>query len=118
MMKPCLAQPHLVIREKVKKAPAVHKGDVVSFTFAVENTGTEPVRFDSVQVACDCTGAQLPPPLSPGQTATVTVTFDTGHAYGRQDRDVVVFTNDPGGPVRLRFKVNVRPTKTPAGATR
>jgi hypothetical protein len=103
-----LAQPRLSVTEARQGFGRVKKGEVVRLLYQVVNTGDKPLLLEDTKVSCDCTSARFPAePVMPGAAATVSVSFDTKGAYGRQDRVVELFSNDPKSPHRLRFKGTV-----------
>lgn len=89
------AQPKVVLSEKIYDFGLVPQGTVVEHDFILTNTGTLPLVINSVRPACGCTAA-LPPsgPIAPGQTGTITVTFNTSGYDGSKEKSVHVYTND------------------------
>ena len=105
------SQPRAEVTEWKKSFGTVKQGDPVRFEYEVKNAGTQPLIFTSYEVECSCTTATLPAqPVLPGQTGTIAVAFKTDAAIGRQERDVRVLSNEPGG-VKLRFKGSVEEKK-------
>lgn len=102
------AQPHLQLTESKKNFGFVKRGTVVTTTFEITNTGTSPLLITEAEVACSCTSVDFPKqPVLPAQKIVVTITFNTTTVYGRQDRTVLLKSNDPKGPHKLRFKATV-----------
>ena len=105
---PVVAQPSASVKEAKKNFGYVQRGTVVQNIFEVQNTGNQPLLLTEVEISCSCTSAEFPKePVLPGKIATVTVSFDTKTVYGRQDRVVLLHSNDPSGPVKLRYKGTV-----------
>lgn len=81
----------------------------VRIGFAFKNTGTQPVRILSVDSGCSCTtviNADLT--CAPGASNTLWLLYSPGGRVGRQERDVVVVTDDsPQKPHRLRWVVTI-----------
>jgi len=86
---------------------------VVSQTFPIQNTGSQPLLITSVVTSCGCTTADLSASLIPaGQRADLTVIFDPNFhdTSGPVTRLVWLETNDPDMPVvELRMDAVVRP---------
>lgn len=102
------AQPRLTITETKKNFGEVSKGYVVRSTYSFTNTGTEPLILDEPEIPCSCTTVEYPQqPVLPAQSGTIVIVFDTKSAYGRQDRTLQMSSNDPKGPVKLRWKGTV-----------
>lgn len=102
------AQPRLAIAEAKKNFGFVTRGTVVKNEYEVTNTGTQPLLITGVEIACSCTTVDFSEqPVLPGQKTTITVSFNTTTVWGRQDRTVLVNSNDPKGPYKLRYKGTV-----------
>ena len=100
-----LAQPKLEIKDAKKSFGFVKKGEVVKLNYEISNTGTEPLLINNVEVSCSCTSVEFDKkPILPGQNTLVTVIFDTKTVYDRQDRVVLVQSNDKKSPHKLRYK--------------
>ena len=103
-----ICQPKLEIAEAKRNFGFVKRGIVVKCDYEISNVGNQPLILDDAEVACSCTTVDYPDePILPNQKATIVVSFDTKSAYGRQDRIVKIFSNDPKSPAKLRFKGTV-----------
>ncbi|MEO6305676.1 MAG: DUF1573 domain-containing protein [Bacteroidia bacterium] len=99
------AQAKMEIKDAKKNFGFVKKGEVVKLDYEVNNTGTEPLIITDAEVSCSCTTVDFPKqPIAPGQVAKVIVSFDTKTVYDRQDRVVLLKSNDPNSPVKIRYK--------------
>src|SRR5437016_9830482 len=64
--------------------------------FKYQNTGSKPVRFQSVHTSCGCTAAQTQKDeVPPGEQGEITATFKIGDRTGTQLKTVTVNTDDP-----------------------
>src|SRR5437763_6016314 len=64
--------------------------------FKYQNTGSKPVRFQSVHTSCGCTAAQTQKDeVPPGEKGEITATFKIGDRTGTQVKTVTVDTDDP-----------------------
>ena len=98
-------QARLEVADAKKSFGFVKKGEVVNLDYAITNRGNQPLIISDAEISCSCTQVDFPKqPLLPGQSATVTVHFDTKSAYDRQDRVVYLNSNDPAGKAKLRYK--------------
>jgi hypothetical protein len=101
----CIAQAKLAVKDAKKNFGFVKQGTLVKNEFEINNTGNAPLIINDAKVECSCTSVDYPKqPLMPGQQATISVSFNTSDAYGRQDRVVELYSNDPASPGKLRFK--------------
>ena len=99
------AQPKLKVLDPKKNFGFVKKGEVVRVNYEVSNVGTTPLLITAIDIECSCTTAEFDKqPVLPGKTTTVTVIFNTQTVYDRQDRTVLIQSNDKDGPHKLRYK--------------
>lgn len=102
------SQAKLSVTESKKNFGHVKRGTVVKNEYEISNTGNAPLIINDVEIACSCTTVDFPKqPILPGQKAIVIVVFNTTTVYGRQDRIVLLKSNDPSGPGSLRYKGTV-----------
>lgn len=91
-----------VIREKDGKAHC---------QLRVKNTGTEPLLIVKVQVGCGCTGIDYPEqPIMPGDTATVSLSYNPSGRPGQFTKQAIIFTNTDTKRTILEISGNVIPT--------
>src|SRR5437667_10115216 len=70
--------------------------------FKYQNTGSKPVRFQSVHTSCGCTAAQTQKDeVPPGEKGEITATFKIGDRTGTQVKSVTVETDDPAHAVTV-----------------
>jgi len=86
--------------------PSMSDTNVVA-QYAFHNGGTYPVAIDSVKTSCGCTTATLDKKnYAPGEKGEISVNFDIGQRVGEQQKEIMVFTNDPREMmVLLRMKI-------------
>lgn len=105
-------------------------GGIVSKTFTIENSGTEPLQLYDVQTSCMCTTAQLKTKdnsskkfgmhektrsifeVAPGETAELIIEFDPNFhgpsGVGPISRTVTISTNDANNPgLAFQLSANV-----------
>ncbi|MBK9286075.1 MAG: DUF1573 domain-containing protein [Sphingobacteriaceae bacterium] len=99
------AQPKLKVLDAKKNFGMVKKGEVVKIDFEISNIGNEPLLITSVDITCSCTTAEFDKaPVLPGKNTIIRILFNTQTVYDRQDRTVLVQSNDKNGPYKLRYK--------------
>ena len=77
----------------------------------VKNTGTEPLLIVKVQVGCGCTGIDYPEqPIMPGDTATVSLSYNPSGRPGQFTKQAIIFTNTDTKRTILEISGNVIPT--------
>jgi hypothetical protein len=75
------------------------EGQMVNHTFKIKNVGNSELIIRGIKTSCGCTAAAPSKShLAPGETADVSVGFDTHFQKGHQTRTITAFTNDPGTP--------------------
>ena len=102
-------QAKIKIEDSKKNFGHVQRGEIIVNTYTVENTGNEPLLLKQVDIPCTCTRAEFDEkPILPGKNTFVKIIFNTKTVYGRQDRTVILQSNDPWHPeTKLRFKGTV-----------
>jgi len=99
------SQPKLEIKDAKKSFGFVKKGEVVKLNYDIFNKGNEPLLINNIEIGCSCTTVEYDKkPVPPGQNTTVTIIFDTKTVYDRQDRTVLIQSNDKNSPHKLRYK--------------
>lgn len=69
----------------------VTQGDYVTKVYTFTNTGEHPLVIFSAKGSCGCTVPQWPQdPVLPGETASITVKFDSKGKMGRQNKKVTI----------------------------
>lgn len=82
-------------------------------TFDFTNTGNQPLIISNAKGSCGCTVPSWPKePINPGQTATITVKYDTKRT-GAINKSVTITSNAVNEPTKvIRIKGNVLPKPT------
>lgn len=82
-------------------------------TFDFTNTGNQPLIISNAKGSCGCTVPSWPKePVTPGQTATITVKYDTKRT-GAINKSVTITSNAVNEPTKvIRIKGNVLPKPT------
>jgi hypothetical protein len=75
----------------------IEEGTVVTHVFTFTNAGNEPLILTDVKGSCGCTVPQWPrEPLAPGETASITVEFNSKAKSGKRNQRVTITSNtDP-----------------------
>lgn len=72
----------------------VTEGEIVSHVFTFTNTGTEPLIISDAKGSCGCTVPAKPvAPIDPGETASITVQFNTRNKKGMRNQKVTLTAN-------------------------
>lgn len=72
----------------------VTEGQIVSHVFTFTNTGTEPLIIVDARGSCGCTVPAKPVgPIAPGETASITVQFNTKNKKGMRNQKVTITAN-------------------------
>lgn len=99
------SQPRAEITDAKKNFGFVKKGEVVRIKYDIVNKGNQPLLINEIEIGCSCTTAEFDQnPILPGKSTVVTIIFDTFTVYDRQDRVVLLHSNDKKGPYKLRYK--------------
>ena len=88
----------------------IKEGDTAIHTFRFVNSGNARLLLNRVQTSCGCTHSDWPRGfISPGDTASLSVSFDSHDRSGPQEKTITIFANT--NPVRttVRLKGTVIP---------
>jgi hypothetical protein len=89
-----LAEGSLTVTPAVHDFGVVTEGVSLSHRFTVANEGNVPLSVVRVRTSCGCTASQLDKTeLAPGETAQLTVTYDTLNRPGAFTKTVHLFTD-------------------------
>jgi hypothetical protein len=73
---------------------AINEGEVVTHVFTFTNTGDEPLILSNARGSCGCTVPQWPKyPLAVGETASITVQFNSKNKKGNRSQKVTLIAN-------------------------
>ncbi len=88
------------------------QGDKITHTFSFKNTGKDPLVISAVQPTCGCTVTEWDrKPIPPGQSGSISVTFDSKSALNQQSKTVTIVSNASTGNERLYLRGNVLPKR-------
>lgn len=116
-----IAAPRMTIVEPVKDFGTVSKGEVLTFSFQIKNTGDENLEIIRVQPACGCTVAEYDAVIKPGETGRIKAAVETASFTGPINKAVTISSNDPDTPtaqVSVRAVVKPYVEAYPAGFVR
>lgn len=98
--------PRLQINETQHSFGTIKMGDIVSKDFILTNTGKKNLIIRQTFGTCGCTAsAAKKSTLSPGESTSLAVTFDSAGRKGNQNKIVYIFANDPVNPTQ-KIKIN------------
>ena len=90
----------------------IHQGDKVMHVFNFENTGDAPLIISNVQTTCGCTATDWPrDPVAPGESASITVNFNSAGKMGRQNKIITIVSNSTAAVNQVKIVTNVLPAK-------
>ncbi len=85
-------------------------GGKVSTVFEFKNEGMQPLVLSNVRASCGCTTPTWTrTPIEPGQTGTITVTYNPNGRPGRFQKTITITSNASNSPVKLYIKGEVIP---------
>ena len=78
---------------------AIWDFQTVTTTFPFTNTGSKTLVLNKLQAGCGCTKPVADKTvLQPGESGTITVTFDPKGKSNKQDKKVTIFSNSANNP--------------------
>ena len=89
----------------------IHEEDGrVSVEFSFKNEGMSPLVLSNVRASCGCTTPKWSKePIEPGQTGSITVTYNPNGRPGRFQKTVTITSNAQQSPARVYIKGEVIP---------
>ncbi len=88
----------------------IYQGDKVEHTFEFINIGSAPLIINNVLTTCGCTAPEWPrDPISPGNTGTIKVLFNSVGKMGRQNKVITIRSNSVEPDHRLKIVAMVLP---------
>ncbi|MBK6263681.1 DUF1573 domain-containing protein [Marivirga sp. S37H4] len=104
--------PDITFQETSHDFGDITQGDVVEHVFKFENTGNEPLILADVKTTCGCTAPSWPKePISPGETAELTVKFNSRGKMGRITKVITVVSNI-GENKTVKIVTNILPKES------
>ena len=102
--------PRVTLVEPQKDFGTVAKGEKLTWTFEIKNTGTANLEILGARPACGCTVADFDKVIEPGKTGKVVSVVDTTAFTGPISKSVALETNDPTAPTAIvTIAANVKP---------
>lgn len=90
--------PRMTVVEAIKDFGTVAKGEKLTYSFLIKNTGTADLEIIAARPACGCTVAEFDKIIKPGQTGKVVANVDTTAFSGPIAKGVTLESNDPTTP--------------------
>jgi hypothetical protein len=87
------------------------QGQPVKLEITVKNVGTAPLDITDVSSSCGCTVPTKPKsPLAPGESSTLTISYDSARRLGPASQTVTLVTNDATQPKAIiKLSGDVKP---------
>ncbi len=93
--------PRLTLERKAYDFGEINEGSVVKTNFTLTNTGRSALNIRETKANCGCTVSKLSKDtLAPGESSTITVSFNSHGRRGKQHKTVTIFSNDPTAPTQ------------------
>jgi len=100
----------IVFTEETHDFGDISQGDKVTYTFAFQNAGNEPLVLSNVLTSCGCTATDWPrDPIAPGKESSITVNFNSTGKMGQQNKVITVMSNAINSREQVRIVTNVLP---------
>ena len=108
--------PRLKVSQTAHDFGVVAEGESLYHAFVLQNIGEAPLHLGRLNASCGLEASIAgPKELAPGAEALLGVSFDTGGFFGKKDRTIRLYTDDPRVPsqsfllsadIRRAVKVN------------
>tara|TARA_B100000780_G_scaffold276756_2_gene245982 strand:- start:1526 stop:1984 length:459 start_codon:yes stop_codon:yes gene_type:complete len=86
--------PIMTFETDLREFGTIVQGDRARMTFEFTNTGESDLIISSASASCGCTVPEYPKtPISPGESGTIEVLFNSDGKMGRQHKKVYIVAN-------------------------
>lgn len=93
-VKPAIPTTSILFDQKAYDFGSIVDGDIVTTIFTFTNTGTESLVLTDAKGSCGCTVPSRPfGPIQPGETASITVQFNSKNKIGQRNQKVTITAN-------------------------
>lgn len=93
------SRPKVVVSERTHDFGMLDPHTTATHTFQVSNGGDDPLALEVRETSCKCTVGDLQDSLlDPGESTTVTLTWNTGYKAEKYEQTATLVTNDPVTP--------------------
>ncbi|MBN2174255.1 MAG: DUF1573 domain-containing protein [Bacteroidales bacterium] len=100
--------PEIEFEREVYDFGKVIQGEIVTYGFKFTNTGKKDLVIGQVKTSCGCTVPKFPKiAIKPGESNTLTVSFNSEGRKGVQNKTITVVTNCQPNTTVLRIKAMV-----------
>jgi hypothetical protein len=104
-----LVSPKISVQQLDYDFGDISQNEPVTHAYVITNNGGDLLVIKDVKAACGCTAAKPEKSeLKPGESTSISVTFNPKGRKGPQNKTVTVTSNDPEKPtITLTFKCNI-----------
>jgi hypothetical protein len=87
----------------------ITEGEKVKHAFHFKNTGDKPLLIWNAVASCGCTVPSFPKePIPPGGEGDIEVEFNSENRPGKQQKNVLVYSNAQAESISIGFEVEVK----------
>lgn len=87
----------------------IQEGEVVKHSYHFKNTGEHPLLIWNAVASCGCTVPSFPKePIPPGGEGDIVVEFNSKNRVGKQQKNVLVYSNAELESMSIGFEVEVK----------
>lgn len=103
------SQPQMEISPEIYDFGTLQSGDVVSFSFKIENVGTGGLVIDSVICDCQCVEINLPEKsIQPSEPGYLEVTYKSAGDWGNVIKEIQIYPKDCFSVQKVYISANVK----------
>ena len=104
---------NILLENRLHNFGDVFESDRKEHAFQIMNSGNEPLVLANVLTSCGCTATQWPKiPVAPGQSATISVLFNSTGKKGNQKKIITILSNAINGREELEIIAHVLPRRS------
>jgi hypothetical protein len=110
-MAPAYAAPKISVETTRVEIGELGAGEAAEVEFPLTNTGTEPLKIETVEISCGCLTSRYPETLAPGEKGALKVKLVPNPLWsGPVEKPLTLRSNDPDQPaINLQVVARIRP---------
>jgi len=110
---PAEGSPKILFEKTEHDLGRIVQGETVGYNFSFTNDGESALMILEAKASCGCTVPRYSKrPISPGESGSIEVVFDSSGRMGQQNKTVTIRTNARESTVQLTVKADIYRSET------
>ena len=110
---PAEGAPKILFEKTEHDLGRIVQGETVGYNFSFTNDGESALMILEAEASCGCTVPRYSKrPISPGESGSIEVVFDSSGRMGQQNKTVTIRTNARESTVQLTIRADIYRSET------